>query len=133
MFEDLLRDHVTLQQAVLTSDVAGGQDEDWTNRLTRPARVSSVSGRQAAMYAREGHVNVERISIDDAIPRTRGKTSLRELLYAPGETQFRFVFRGRTLTIVAVIQPSHGLHDTMGNVVFIDCVEAPFPMGHLDG
>ncbi len=132
MFDDYLRDHVILQQSVQVDDGGGGQTETWTNRLTRPARVSSVSGRQQAMYAREGYTNVERVLFDDTIPRTLGKTSMRDLLYDAAKQQFRFLFRGRTLTVVAVIQPSHGLHDTMANVVFVDCIEAPLPMGHLD-
>lgn len=132
MFDDYLRDSVTIQQSVLVDAGGGDQDETWTPILTRPARVSSVTGRQKVVYQREGFENVERVEFDDSIPRTLTKTSMRELLYASDEEQFRLLFRGRTLTIVAVIQQSHGVHDTMANVLFVDCVEAPMPVGHLD-
>jgi len=132
MFNDYLRDSVTIQQSVQTPDGGGGQNETWTPILTRPARVSSVTGRQKVVYQREGFENVERVMLDDSIPRTLTKTSMRELLYAADEEQFRLLFRGRTLTIVGVIQPSHGIHDTMANVLFVDCVETPMPVGHLD-
>lgn len=132
MYDDLLRNRMTLQKRTLTADGGGGQTSSWDDLLSLPMMITSLSGRAAMVYEREGFTNVMRILASNDIRRTQGTNGLRELLYDSSLENFRVMYRGRTLTIVAVVHPSEGLHDTIPHAMYLDCIETPMPVGEVD-
>ncbi len=134
-FVDTLTDIVTLQQSTAgASDGAGSTGTGtWTKLVTHPCRVIQLTSRQLAVYERtETHEHGMRVIADDWITDVQGFTSLYSLLNSTGKNTFRYLYRGRTLTILGFTQASQGQHNTLAGIVQIDTVEAPEGVGRLD-
>jgi head-tail adaptor len=137
MYSDALRDRVSFQTRGLSVSGTGfGQSNTWSDRVSIPARLRTLSSRELRAYERGGYVNVQRIEADDRIRKTSNKswggTSLREYLQSSSLDEFRIIHRGRTLNVIGVVKPTEGLHDTAGHHVWIDCIETPIPTGEKD-
>lgn len=132
VFLDQMRDRATLQQSVETPTNYGAPTIAWTARMSFQCSARQMSSRVLQTYGRTGAEHGITFSVDDQIPRTQGKNSFYDLLVAPDQTDYRILYKTRTMTIVGVNKPSQGMHSTMANVILIDTVEAPERVGQLD-
>lgn len=137
MYEDHLRDRITLEQASYTDDTGGGQTlatDAWVPVLSLVCRITQLEAKTAVdVYGRESNEDVYRVYFGDRIHRTLGETSLHRLLRKSGQREFRFLWQGdRTISIVGMSKPAAGLHDHLANVFWVDCVEAPEGVGYQD-
>jgi len=130
-FDDQLRDRVSVQVRVVTTDSGFGQSDSWIGLLSVPARIAGLNGREIAVYQREGYANVLRVACDNAIRWTSGFDCLDELLLSSGLEAMRLEVRGRKLKILGIVHPVEGMNDSGTDMLYLDCVEYPMIVGDV--